>query len=318
MLKERLADSGKFTYAAVLIVALGIFHSVPMIASSSSRETAIKRLDHLPLSDGRSEKIIGLRYLEDRQFEKASEWLKLSSKENPGDDSVWFNLGIINTHEDKNSEAISDFLKAVRLNPNNIKFKEHLAEAYIENHWMEEAVEEYRKLIAIDSTNVNYWIRLGYTQNHGNMFDDAIESYERVLDFAPDNDQYLKNLTSAVLNKAAALQQDNKFAEARVYYHRAKKLYPTDWIALNNLAMIEIEEENFTAAHEILSEALEMHKYLPTLHYNMALVEEKLGNYANALEHLQRSSELNRNSPPPNDDITRISKKLQEEEEKAE
>ncbi|MBN2070307.1 MAG: tetratricopeptide repeat protein [Candidatus Krumholzibacteriota bacterium] len=313
-LNSRLAFRSKFGYAALLIFALGIFHSTPMIAISHSDNLGIKRIRELPLPQGGPEKIIGNRYFEKRQFAEATEWLQLSAGKNGEDASVWSTLATINTMEDRKSDAVSNMIKAARLRPDDMEYSEKLAEAYIENNWMEEAIAEYIKLKNADSTRVRYWIRLGYAYNHSSRYDEAIRTYETVLEFDPENDQYLKNLTSALLNKGVELQKEKEYEEAKRYYERARRTYPTDWIASNNLAMIAMEKKEFKQAHKILSEALRSNDFSPTLHYNMALVEEEMGNYSVALDHLRRCGELNRTSPPPNDDIERISKKLREQE----
>ncbi len=311
----RLAFRSKFGYAAVLIISLGVFQSIPIIASSFSQKIGVKRLQALPLEEGRAEKIIGTRYYENERYPEATEWLERSAKKNEKDDRVWFTIGTINMLEDNIDDAVSNLMKAAALRPDDLQYTESLAEAYIEKSWMEEAVKEYKKLVKADPAQVRYWVRLGYAQNHGKMYDEAIKSYETALGFDPDNDQYLKNLTSAVLNKGSELHEEKKYEEAKSYYLRARRLYPTDWIASNNLALIAIENKDYVEAHRILSEALETNTLSWMLYYNMALVEEEFGNYEEAYEYLRLSTELNKNAPPPNDDIRRILNKLEKQEQ---
>ena len=312
-LKGRLASRSGFGYAAVLLVTAGIFHTLPMIASNYSPLKGQKLILSHPLAPGRAEKIVGIRYFETENYVEAAEWLNVSAEKNDRDDVTWFKMGMAATYNEKDIDAISFLIKAVRLKPDNLEYMENLAEAYINKRWMKDAAYELEKLVQADSMQVRYWTRLGYARNHGGMLDGAIKAYETALAFDPENDLHIKNLTSALLNKGAQLQKEIKFKEAEGYYYRVKRLYPLDWIGSNNLALMAMEVGDFQKAHDILSNALGMNDQSAKLHFNMGLVEEELGNYQKAFDHLRRSSQLSRGTPPPNDHIERVWKKIQEQ-----
>ena len=127
----------------------------------------------------------------------------------------------------------------------------------------------------------------------------------------PHNEQFSINLAAALLNRGAELQEAGEFSDARTLYLRARMTYPSGWVALNNLAALEMELENWARAREILSLALETHPAIPQLHFNMGLVMEQFGEDEAALRHLRRSAEIDAFAPPPLEHLERIESALE-------
>lgn len=315
-LSNRLPDAKDFRHAVTLLAALGIFHAVPVITAGHSIERGETRMLTLPLEEGENEKIIGIRMLERNEYVKAADWLGLSVEKNPGDDYAWYALGLIDMQKEEYLDAVTHFNRAAELKPENRLYRENLGEAYIGQMWWQEAAYEFEQLALEDPFEVRYWLRLGYARNHGGKFEEAIQAYERALSFDPEDQQYQKNLVSALLNRGAELQKDGLAEDASRYYYRAISIYPLDWVAYNNLAIIAMDSGDPEKAYDILESALRRHPMSSKLHFNMGLVEEELGNYEKALEHLKKSAELNPAAPPPNDHLARVMRKIEEEGEK--
>ncbi len=132
-----------------------------------------------------------------------------------------------------------------------------------------------------------FWRRLGFARNNGNRYEPAIAAYERALALEPHNDENVRNLVSAMLNRGAELQEANRTDDARGMYERVIATYPDDWRASNNLAVIEMRSNRMTKAREILADAITRHPYESSLHFNMGIVLDKLGDYQGALGHMR-------------------------------
>jgi tetratricopeptide (TPR) repeat protein len=206
-------------------------------------------------------------------------------------------------------DAITNFHKASTIDPENHVYRTALAEAYIEQRWFKEASSELEALVSESPDSARLWTRLGYARNHGNMYPGAVEAYETALELDPENREYVRNLTSAVLNRGAELQKDGDFDGARKMYQRARRLYPDNWVSLNNLATLEMELGEWEKARRILTGALLEHSQISQLHFNMSVVLENLGEYEPALRHLQSAARLNRFDPPSDEHIGRLIKK---------
>lgn len=302
----------RFIPAAVLLSALGLYHLAPLVATSASLSTGRRRVAALNLPAGRAEHIIGAHaYHVERDYSAAGRHLAAAARSDPDNPEIRFDLGMALMRLEEPLEAAGHFYRALQLEPENQRHRAELAEAYIALRWYDEAAGELEKLTEIYPDSAHLWIRLGYALNHGRMFTGAIAAYERALELQPDNEQFARNLASAVLNRGAELQQQGEFDDARAMYRRARIIYPPGWVALNNLAALEMELENWERAYDILAPALMMHPNVPQLHFNMGLVKERFGEYEEALGHLRKSGRLDALSGQPFEDISRIERKLE-------
>jgi tetratricopeptide (TPR) repeat protein len=281
-----------------------------LVAVSSSPGAGERRILDLPLPAGRAETILGAAAWHARDFEGAAGWWSTASEKVPENAEVWYRLGSAKMKLEDPLDAITDLHRATSLEPGNPIYRKALAEAYIEQRWYVEASTELESLVVEFPDSSRLWTRLGYALNHGNMYEEAVEAYERALSLEPENRQYVRNLTSAVLNRGAELQKAGDFGGARKMYRYARSLYPGDWVSLNNLATLEMELEQWDKAYSILSAALREHQGISQLHFNMSVVLEKLGSYAEAFEQLRQAAALDPYNPPAAEHFERLQRKL--------
>ena len=299
-----------FTWALVLLSAAGVMQVIPLAVAGSSVKYGRERLLTLPLDAGAAENILGLRAMESGDYDGAAEWFTKAAVKAPGNDLFWFALGQASLEREDYVEAVTDFMKALKLKPGDRAYSENLVEAYIGQRWFEEATDELGRLIEADSTNAAWWTKLGFAMNNSGRYEEAVGAYERALSLEPGSQEHRMNLASALLNRGAELHEEKQFDSAAKYYDRVLAILPDNWIAMNNRATLAMDTGDLEYAHSILERALEMNPLSPNLHYNMGLVQEKRGNYAEAFEHLKEASELNPNVPPPSDDLERVYLKL--------
>jgi tetratricopeptide (TPR) repeat protein len=310
-LRDRASSAREFTSSAALIISLGIFHLIPVVLAGASLEIGERRLLSLPLSPGKAETVIGAQAWRDRDYDKAAEWWMKASKQDEGNADVWYRLGTAMMKLEEPLDAITDFHRAAEIDPENSVYRTWLAEAYIENRWYEEAVSELEVLTSEFPDSARLWTRLGYARNHGNMYTGAIEAYRNALELDPGNMQYVRNLTSALLNRGAELQEEGDYAGARSMYWRARDLYPQDWVSLNNLATVEMELGEWKKAKSFLETALKAHVGIAQLHFNMSVVLENLGEYTEAVRQLREAARLDPINPPSAEHIERLMKKAE-------
>ena len=310
-LRNRAASPKAFASSAVLMAALGLFHLIPVVTTSFSLDAGERRILDLPLPAGKAETVIGAQAWYSKEYAKASEWFSIASEKDPDNADIWQRFGRTRMKLEDPLDAIKYFHRATEIDPLNHVYRTDLAEAYIEQRWFGEARQELEVLLAEYPDSARLWTRLGYACNHGNMYSKAVEAYERALDLDPENRDYIRNLTSAVLNRGAELQEDQDFDGARKMYRYARQLYPGDWVALNNTAALEMELGNWEEARRLLAAAMKEHIGVSQLHFNMSVVLENLGEYIPALEHLQRAAQLDRFNPPQAEHVERLMKKAE-------
>ena len=290
----RNRPSGREDFARTLwaLVCIGVFHAVPLVIIDAVPRLAETRILALPLPPGRGDIIIAEAALEKGNLDLARSRYLASLEKNPSNAAANARLGRIEMELEEYPAAISHLLNAHELKPADPRYRFELAEALIANRWFPEAIAHLETLTTAYPESVAYWRRLGFARNNGNRYELAVVAYEKALALEPANEENVRNLVSALLNRAAELQQEKRNGDARLMYNRVIALYPADWRAYNNLAIIEMDAGNIDRALEILSETLKRHPFESSLHFNMGLALERRGRLAEALEHLRAAQEL--------------------------
>jgi tetratricopeptide (TPR) repeat protein len=291
-IRERFSGRDRFAKTVWALVLLGMFHVIPLVIVDAVPRLAEKRILELPLAPGRGEMIIAEAALEEGKLDRAHRWYLASIGKNPSNAISNARIGRIEMKQEEYSAAISHFLNAHELKPADPRYRFELAEALIANRWFPEAIAHLETLTVAYPDSVAFWRRLGFARNNGNRYEPAIAAYEQALMLEPINEENVRNLVSALLNRAAELQQEKKYADARILYNRVIALFPRDWRAFNNLATIEMDAGRTEKAYEILTEALKLHPFESSLHFNMGIVLEKQGRLTEALEHMRTAQEL--------------------------
>jgi tetratricopeptide (TPR) repeat protein len=278
--------------AVLALFIAGLFNAIPLVLSGVSSRFAEKRLFDLDLAPGRAQMILGDFALERGELDAARARYLEATELDPSNELVKLRLGRIAMQKEEYPEAITHFLDAHELKPGDPHARYELADALIANRWYPEAIAQLETLTVAYPDSIAFWQRLGFALNNGNSYERAIAAYERALALDPKDEQNVKNLVSALLNRGAELQEAKRYDEARALYERVIATYPDDWRAYNNLATIEMRLEQYGKAREILEGALTQHPYESSLHFNMGIVLEKLGKPKEALQHMLLARDL--------------------------
>jgi tetratricopeptide (TPR) repeat protein len=306
VLRGLFGEGERFRRATTMLAVLGIFHLFPLVLTNTIPDAAERRLLSLPLPDGQSETILGVRALERNEFETAERWLTEAAEQDSLNDIARYHLGRLHMKQDYYMRAITRFHEAHRLRPGSVLYRFELAEALIEHGWYEEAVGQLEFLTGAYPDSIRFWKRLGYARNHGGMFEEAIAAYERALLMEPSSEDNVLALVSAVTNRGTELQKEGRVDEAREYYDLAIRLYPIGWAAQNNLAAMELDLGNIEKAYGILERTLKRHPTAAKLNLNMGLVLEKMGRYEEAYSRIRKSLELDPLSPGAEEHLNRL------------
>ncbi len=306
----RFARTERLTRAVLALFLAGLFHTIPLVIVDMSPRLAEKRLFALDLAPGRAEEIVADFALDREDIEKARAWYLASAEKDPSNALVRTRLGRIAMKREEYAEAITHYLDAHELKPEGARERFDLAEALIANRWYPEAIAQLETLTVAHPESVAFWRRLGFARNNGNRYEPAIAAYETALALEPRNEENVRNLVSALLNRGAELQSADRPDDARALYERVIATFPGDWRAYNNLATIEMKQERLERAYELLDGALKEFPYESSLHFNMGIVLDKLGRYEEALGHMRLARDFNPIYSAAPMHIERLEKKL--------
>jgi tetratricopeptide (TPR) repeat protein len=309
-MKRESSGGERFRKAACALFLIGVFQTLPLVIVDAVPGSAERRLMSLALAPGRAEMIVADFSLAGGDLDKARASFLASLARNPKNELADLRLGRIAMKREEYPEAITHFLDAHELNPAAPHDRYELAEALIANRWFPEAISHLETLTVAYPESVAFWRRLGFARNNSSRHESAVAAYEKALALEPRSEDNLRNLVSALLNRAAELQKGKRFDEARALYERVIKMYPRDWRAYNNLAIIEMDQGHTQIAYEILDGALRIHPYESSLHFNMGIVLERLGKNKAALAHMLTARDLDPIYSTAPAHIERLEKKL--------
>jgi tetratricopeptide (TPR) repeat protein len=303
-------DAAGFAKAALVCAGLGLFHTTAWIVVNAAPPAAEKRLLSLPLAPGRNELILAEADLAAGQLEAAHRWYLAALEKNSS--SLFANLGAaaVEMKTEDYPAAITHYGNALELRPADTRFQTLLAEALIANRWFPEAIAALEKLTAAYPDSVAYWRRLGFARNNSGRYEAAVAAYERALALEPEQDENVRDLVSALLNRAAELQSRKKYAESEAMYRRIIGMYPDDWHAYNNLATIYMKRSDYKNARGLLEGAIKVHPYESSLHFNLGIVLDKLGKTKEALDEMIAARDLDPMYSTAPSHIERLQRKL--------
>lgn len=163
-----------------------------------------------------------------------------------------FGTGLLK--QERLEEAVTEFQRAVELDPEYTAARLNLGYLYDRLGRLEEAMAEYRKVIELDPGNLLARNNLGVLYNSKGLHEDAIREFEEVLRLNPSDATAQKNLEIARKNSGIVQEREERIARAR----KAVEANPTNPRASYDLARIYAAFDEKEQAMEWLARALEL------------------------------------------------------------
>ena len=204
----------------------------------------------------------------------------------PGNVLAWNERGATRSRLGRHEEALEDFAQALALDPDLIAawYNRGLSRTKLER-W-EEAVEDYSQALARDPRMVPTLINRGLALSKLGRLEDALRDYARALELEPD-------LFEAHHSRGMALAKAERWGEAIPSLERALELKPlAGWQTYHALGAAHAGAGNTQPALDAFARALELEPRAGRVHYSRAVLHERQGQRAAALEDLDRAVAL--------------------------
>lgn len=160
----------------------------------------------------------------------------------------WLEMGFANTKLKKDEEAISNFKRAMELDPKNHIPTNGIAEVYRDNKKdMNEAINWYRKTLAINSTERKACFGLGYCLNSQQKYSDAIPYLRTAIEKEP-------TYTAAFVELGYSLYRTGSYTEAEEKLLKAVALNPQNENSRYYLVLLYIAQKNKTKAQQVVDQ----------------------------------------------------------------
>ena len=152
----------------------------------------------------------------------------------------WFNKGYNAVMDKEWDKAISFFLRAIELDPDDAAAYNNLGIAYNSQGNTTKAIELFEKAIELDPDYANPYYDLGIAYKAQGNYTKAIQSYEKAIELKPD-------YATAYNNLGIAYKNQGNFTKAIQSYEKAIELDPDDAYTYYNLG-IAYYNSNFDKA----------------------------------------------------------------------
>src|SRR5439155_17897668 len=237
------------------------------------------------------------------QNEAAIEEFKLALKSDPKSVPALDGLAKALIAQKRYSAAIA-YLKDAPADP---VLQDDLAVAYSSSGDVAEAVKLLAQLVRQDPSSADRHARLGLAYTQESQFRQAVDEFREALRLDSDNDVTRLSYVKALIVLA---EFQTALPEIQNYFRRK----PHNFDALYLMGVVDRGLGNYTAAKDVLSQAVVLDPNHYDARYNLGFVLAKLGRPQEALVHLEKAVHLNPSSSEARFQLAAVLRSLGQEQ----
>lgn len=265
---------------------------------------------------------LGNLYLEKGDLEGARRYFEEITRDRPEFEPPYVSLGYIAEQMEEWDTAVENYRAALAINPDNRQVRERLAGVLVKSDSYQGAIREFQRMSEANPQDVDIHFQMGVLHVENEMYEKAEKEFLQVLDAAPDN-------VSALYYLGIVYQELGRFDDAIVRLKQVINASPSEVRAYLQLAYLYGQTERMDQAIETYEEVLEFRQDLPEIYlylgaaliqadrldkaretldkglelaseegkpdflFNLAVVEEKEGNFEEMVRLLKETIALN-------------------------
>lgn len=239
--------------------------------------------------------LLGLLYIECRQFAKAREVIHKAIAIQPNDPQSHYNIGIASKECGDAAAAIEHFQESARLAPENIEAWVALGNMQKLERQLSEAAQSYRQAIAINAFHTAAQAGLSDTLNDAGVESNNRQRYEEALQFYREAVEANASNVKASLNLGILLEQLGDGESAAKAFETAIRAQPDFADAHFQLAHLKHHAstlDDVKAMKTLFASAAQSKKSKARLAYGLGKAWEKLGDYEQEFDWLVKAHDL--------------------------
>jgi tetratricopeptide (TPR) repeat protein len=136
----------------------------------------------------------------------------------------------------------------------------------------------------------NYFMPDGYKYNDAHNADSAIYFFTKAVQYNPKDEEAVRMLGQAYLNKGS-------IDTAEKYFDKAIEIYPENYTAWSNKGMIYLNKKEYAKALTFFKKATDLKRNYTEAYYYASVCEFSQSNYAGAIPYLEAALKNNGNLP---------------------
>ncbi|MCA2592823.1 MAG: tetratricopeptide repeat protein, partial [Microcystis sp. M31BS1] len=230
----------------------------------------------------------GVLYIDLQKYELAlSDWNKAIDI-NPNHAVAYVNRGLLYSDLQKYDLALSDYNKAIDINHN-------LANAYVNRGLLysdlqkyDLALSDYNKAIDINHNLANAYNNRGVIYANQQKYELALSDYSKALQLNPND-------AGAYVNRGLLYHNQQKYDLALADYNQALQLNPNDANAYYNRGNLYYYQQKYELALSDYSKAIEINRNFANAYFNRGILYRDLRKYDLALSDFSKAIDINPN-----------------------
>ena len=199
--------------------------------------------------------------------------------------------GIKYVKDKQYDKAVESFKQAIKLNPNLAAAYHGLGNIYGDTGRVAEALEPLKTAARLDPDNALIHLNLGITYSNLRRTDDALAELNIAKQLSPNDARIYLGMGNVLHNSAGRIE------DALAMYLEARRLRPEISAAHHNIGLMQMRLGKFSEAIAPLQEALRLEPSYRNARYLLSDAYSKVGRYDDAAESWTKFLEIVPNGP---------------------
>ena len=230
----------------------------------------------------------GVMYTHRKKWELALSDYSKAIQINPKDAVVYYNRGIVYADQKKWDLAIADYNKAIQINPKYVKTYINRGSLYYKRKKGDLAIADYSKAIQINPNIVIVYINRGSLYYKQKKWDLAIADYSKVIQINP-------KYVDAYNNRGNVYAEQKKWELALVDYNKAMQINSNNALTYNNRGNVYKNQKKWELALADYNQAIQINRNDAKVYYNRGVLYAEQKKWELALVDFSKAIKINPN-----------------------
>lgn len=196
------------------------------------------------------------------------------------------NAGVLFTHRGMLDEAIEEFIKVIKVDPNHIDAYYGRAVAYFNKRSYDLSAADYRKVVDIDpDCSKAYLVRGMMKAIHGGDFDEGMAELDQAIELDPGD-------AHIYYNRGIAYSKQGHVDQAILNFTRAVEIAPDFADAYNSRGFVYFKQNNYDQALSDWAKTLEINPRCADTYNNRGVVYCSQKRYDESWEDIHKAEAL--------------------------
>ncbi|MCA2656464.1 tetratricopeptide repeat protein [Microcystis sp. M061S2] len=202
--------------------------------------------------------------------------------------AAWYgNRGVLYYNQQKYELALSDYTKAIEINPNYANAYYNRGNLYSNQQKYELALSDYSKAIEINPNDAYAYVSRGNLYSDLRKYDLALSDYSKAIEINPND-------ANAYYNRGILYYNQQKYELALSDYSKAIELNRSYAIAYNNRGLLYFNQQKYELALADWNKAIDINPNDAYAYNNRGVLYALTREFPKALADAEKASELYR------------------------